>query len=172
VAPVPPTDPRAPSQSRSRSSYNTHPDLANVHGTVFGGHILSWIDEMGAMTAVRHCRRAVVTVLIDAVEFRAPIHIGDFALVEATITRAWTTSMEIRVTVDAESPLSGEQRRAAEAFVTFVAVDEQSRPQPVCPVAPQTPQERALYEGAEARRQARLVAREASPARDSGAPGP
>lgn len=163
-----PTEPRPPLQSRSRSSYNTHPDLANVHGTVFGGHVLSWIDEMGAMTAVRHCRRAVVTVLIDAVEFRAPIHIGDFALVEATITRAWTSSMEIRVTVDAESPLSGDRRRAAEAFVTFVAVDEQSRPQPVCPVAPQTPAERALFESAEVRRQARLGARETAPARDSG----
>lgn len=167
-----PTEPRSPSQSRSRSSHNTHPDLANVHGTVFGGHILSWIDEMGAMTAVRHCRRAVVTVVIDAVEFRAPIHIGDFALVEATITRAWTSSMEIHVTVDAESPLSGERRRAAEAFVTFVAVDDRSQPQPVCPVAPQTPEERALYESAELRRQARLSARERAAARDSGRSGP
>lgn len=168
----PPTEPRAPSQSQSRSSHNTHPDLANVHGTVFGGHILSWIDETGAMTAVRHCRRAVVTVLIDAVEFRAPIHIGDFALVEATITRAWTSSMEIRVTVDAESPLSGERRRASEAFVTFVAVDERSRPQPVCPVAPETPAERALFDSAEERRQARLAAHEAATVRDSGADGP
>lgn len=166
-----PTEPRSPSLSTSRSSYNTHPDLANVHGTVFGGHILSWIDEMGAMTAVRHCRRAVVTVIIDAVEFRAPIHIGDFALVEAIITRAWTSSMEIRVTVDAENPLSGERRRAAQAYVTFVAVDEQSRPQPVCPVSPQTPLERVLYDGAETRRQARLAAREAAAARDSGAVG-
>ena len=118
---------------------------------------------MGAMAAVRHCRQAVVTVVIDAVEFRAPIHIGDFALVEASVTRAWTSSIEIRVTVDAEDPLSGTRRRAADAFVTFVAVDEQSRPQPVCAVEPQTPDERALFDGAEVRRQARLGAREAAP---------
>lgn len=156
---MPPTEPRPPSVSRSAATHMTYPDQANVHGTVFGGHVLRWIDEMGAMAAVRHCRRPVVTAVIDAVTFRAAIRIGEFALVRSVVTRAWTSSMEVRVTVDAESPLTGASRRAVEAFLTFVAVDDESKPQPVCPVQPETPQERALYEGAEARRAARLEAR-------------
>lgn len=159
VSGVPVDVPRPPSASRVRTAYITHPNQANVHGTVFGGHILRWFDEVGAMAAVRHCRQPVVTALIDAVAFEAPLRIGDFAIVRAQVTRAWTTSMELHATVHAEHPLTGEYRRVAEAFLTFVAVDDESRPQPVCPIEPETEDEQLLYEGAARRRAARLVER-------------
>lgn len=154
-----PVDARPPGASRVRTAYITHPNQANVHGTVFGGHILRWFDEVGAMAAVRHCRQPVVTALIDAVAFNAPLNIGDFAIVRAQVTRAWTTSMEIYATVYAEHPLGGELRHVAEAFLTFVAVDDDNRPLPVCPVLPESEDEQLLFEGAARRRASRLAER-------------
>ncbi len=134
----------------------TFPNDSNVHGTVFGGVMLHWIDQIGAMAAVRHSRAPVVTAQIDAVEFNAPLHIGDFGIVRAVVTRTWTTSMEVRVTVDAEHPLSGETRRAARAYLTFVGVDANSRPIPIRELVPETDEERRVWAEAELRRQARL----------------
>lgn len=137
----------------------TFPDDANVHGTVFGGVMLQWIDTIGAMAAVRHCRAPVVTAQIDAVAFSAPLNIGDFGIVRAAVTRTWTTSMEVRVTVDAEHPLTGATRRAARAYLTFVGVDADGRPIPIRELVPETDEERRWWADAERRRQARLATR-------------
>ena len=115
--------PKPPSASVARSVFLTFPNDANVHGTVFGGRVMSWIDEIGALAAMRHARKPVVTVLIDAVGFCVPIRVGDFAVVEAVVTRAWTTSMEIWVKVETEDPFEDTRQNAAQAFLTFVAVD-------------------------------------------------
>jgi len=150
---------KPPSASAVRTVYMTFPNDANVHGTVFGGVILEWIDQVGAMSAVRHSRVPVVTAQIDAVVFRTPIDVGELAIVNGVVTRTWTTSMEVRVTVDAEHPLSGDARRAVEAFLTFVGVDQAGGPVPIRQLAPETERERRLWAGAERRRLARLEAR-------------
>lgn len=155
----PPGPPKPPSESAVRTAYMTFPNDANVHGTVFGGVMLHWIDQIGAMAAVRHCRAPVVTAQIDAVAFSAPLHIGDFGIVRAVVTRTWTSSMEVVVTVDAEHPLTGDTRRVARAYLTFVGVDDDSRPIPVCELVPETDDERRSWHEAEARRQARLASR-------------
>jgi len=153
------SSPKRPSDSESRSVHITFPNDANIHGTVFGGRVMAWIDELGALTAMRHARKPVVTALIDAVGFSYPIRVGQVAILAAVVTRAWTTSMEVYVTVDTEDPLSDTRHRAAEAYLTFVAVDTGGQPQPVPPVAPHSAAERARFDDAQARRERRLAAR-------------
>ena len=112
---------------------------------------------VGAMAAQTHCRQVVVTVSLDAVEFRAPIHVGEYAIVSAVVNRTWRSSMEVQVTVEAEHPLTGERVTSVVAFLTFVALDADERPVPVRAVIPETEEERARYEAAAARRAARLA---------------
>lgn len=135
------------------------PTDTNPHGTIFGGKVMRWVDQVAAMAAQRHCRRVVVTVSMDALTFKAPIFLGEYAIVRGIVNRAWKSSMEVQVTVDAEHPLSGEHRAAAEAFLTFVALDEQNKPVPIRPIVPETPEEWARYAAADARRRARLASR-------------
>ncbi|MFN8423324.1 MAG: acyl-CoA thioesterase [Anaerolineae bacterium] len=151
--------PKPPSASVAQSVNLAFPNDANVHGTVFGGRVMSWIDEIGALAAMRHARKPVVTALIDAVAFCVPVRVGDFAVVQALVTRAWTTSMEVWVTVHTENPFEDTRQTAAEAFLTFVAVDHDGKPQPVRPVVPETPEEHARFEEAQARRDHRLAVR-------------
>ncbi len=136
------------------------PEDANPKGTIFGGRILQWVDMVGAMAAQRHCRQIVVTAVMDTVVFRAPIYVGEYAVVKAWVNRAWHTSMEVEVRVEAEAPLTGERRLSVEAFVTFVAVDIHDRPTAVPPFIPQTPQETERYLAAEKRRAARMAFRQ------------
>jgi acyl-CoA hydrolase len=155
----PEPSPLPPSASRTETVQIVFPGDANPLGTVFGGRVMQWVDQVAAMAAQRHCRKVVVTASMDALQFTAPIHVGEYAVLSAVVNRAWTTSMEVQVTVDAEHPLSGERRRAAEAFLTFIAIDAGGAPTAVRPVAPQTDEERAGYEAADRRRAARLAAR-------------
>lgn len=135
------------------------PEDANPKGTIFGGRVLQWVDMVGAMAAQRHCRQIVVTAVMDAVVFRAPIYVGEYAVAKAWVNRAWRSSMEVQVRVEAEAPLTGERRLSTEAFLTFVAVDAQDRPTAVPPLLPETPEEQERYAAAERRRAARMAFR-------------
>lgn len=135
------------------------PEDANPKGTIFGGRVLQWVDMVGAMAAQRHCRQIVVTAVMDAVVFRAPIYVGEYAVAKAWVNRAWRSSMEVQVRVEAEAPLTGERRLSTEAFLTFVAVDAQDRPTVVPPLMPETPEEQERFAAAERRRAARMAFR-------------
>ena len=141
------------------------PGDANPLGTVFGGRVMQWVDLVASMAAQRHCRQIVVTAAIDALQFSAPIYVGEYAVLRARLNRTWRTSMEVEVIVEAEHPLTGERRRSSDAFLTFVALDEDGRPAEVRPLDPQTDEDWARWHAAEARRQDRLAAREAGHAR-------
>ncbi|MCB1548325.1 MAG: acyl-CoA thioesterase [Hyphomicrobiaceae bacterium] len=149
--------PKPMSASRLTTVNLVFPGDTNPRGTIFGGRVLQWIDMIGAMAAQTHCRQVVVTVSMDAVEFRAPIHLGEYAILTATVNRAWRSSMEVQVTVEAEHPLSGERVTSVEAFLTFVALGPDGRSAPVRAVQPETEAEWARYEAAQQRRAARLA---------------
>jgi len=151
--------PAGPSASATEAVQIVLPGDANSLGTVFGGRVMHWVDQVAAIAAQRHCRSNVVTAAIDALQFKAPVQVGEYAVLHAIVNRAWTTSMEVEVTVDAEHPLTGERRRSSEAFLTFVAIDATGHPTAVRPVAPATPEEWRRYEAADARRAARLAIR-------------
>jgi acyl-CoA hydrolase len=159
---IDPLAPKPPSASLTETVQLVFPEDANPLGTVFGGRVMQWVDLVAAMAAQRHCRRIVVTAAIDALEFRAPIRVGEYAVLAAWVNRAWNTSLEVEVMVDGEHPLSGERWRSAVAFLTFAAIGEDGRPTAARPVMPQTEAEWQRYQAADARRAARLAARAAA----------
>lgn len=135
------------------------PHMANNMGNVFGGVILSLVDRVAAVAAMRHARRPCVTVSVDQVDFREPIYLGELVTAVASVNFTGRTSMEVGVRVEAENVLSGQRRHTNTCYVTYVAVDERGRPSPVPPVLPETESEKRRYAAAEARRNHRVKER-------------
>ncbi|TGB02695.1 acyl-CoA thioesterase [Halobacillus salinus] len=133
---------------------NSHvlPPDTNSHGTLFGGKLMAYIDDVAAIASVRHCRKPVVTASTDSVDFLAPVQEGDTICLEAFVTATHNTSMEVFVKAITENLLTGERKVCATAFLSMVAVDENSEPSPVPGVFPESEQEKWLHEGAERRR--------------------
>jgi uncharacterized protein (TIGR00369 family) len=107
------------------------PEHANLRGDVHGGWIMKLVDEAGALAAMRHARCRVVTVAIDQMTFHEPIRIGDLVILNAELTYVGRTSMETRVEVIAEDPVSGAQSRTNTAYAVYVALDDERKPRPV-----------------------------------------
>lgn len=135
------------------------PEHANALGTVFGGQIAAWIDVCAAVAAMRHARQIVVTASMDDLHFLAPAHVGEVVILKAHVNRAFGTSMEVGVRVEAENPVTGERRHTATAYLTFVALDARGNRVPVPPLVPETEDEQRRYRQAEQRRQWRLERR-------------
>lgn len=151
--------PRAPRESQHETSELMMPQDANVLGHVFGGVILSMMDKAAAVAAFRHARAACVTVSIDRVDFREPIHVGDLVVMKASVNYVGRTSMEVGVRVEAEELTTGRRRHTNSCYLTFVAIDRNGRPLEVPPLAPETPDEQRRCEAAAARRRRRLEER-------------
>lgn len=140
------------SQSRTKTTKLVMPPDTNHHGTIFGGQVLSYLDEISAIAAMKHAGAAVVTASIDSVDFVSPATVGEVLEIEAVVTSTGRTSMEVFVTVHSIDLLSSARKLTTESFVTMVAMDEENRPTPVAPVYPETKAEKALYDKAPARR--------------------
>jgi len=153
--------PRAPEESEALMVEPVMPSDANVLGSAFGGRVMQWIDLVGSIAAQRHCRRPVVTASMDDLHFHAPIRIGHWAVLKSRVVAAFTTSMEVGVTVHTEDPITGERKLCTSAFLTFVALDAHGKPEHVPPVAPQTEEEKRLESEAHARRAERLAKKRA-----------
>ncbi len=133
------------------------PNDTNTLNNLMGGRLLHLMDISAAISAQKHCNRIVVTASVDNVSFRHPIKLGDVVYIESQVTRAFTTSMEVRITVWAENIPSGTKIKSNEAFYTFVAIDEHTNTVKVPELIPETEEERQLYSGALQRREMRLV---------------
>ena len=136
--------------------YMVFPNDLNAHEAVFGGLIMAQMDRFGAVVADRHAQSTCVTASVDAVHFMAPARRGDVLLFSAAVNRAWTSSMEIGVKVDARPHDGDERRHIVSAYFTFVALDGHNRPRPVPAVIPESTTERNRFEEAQLRREARL----------------
>ncbi|MCB0272085.1 MAG: acyl-CoA thioesterase [Bdellovibrionales bacterium] len=137
---------KAPSVSRIQKIEHVLPGYTNSLGTVFGGKVMEWIDIAGAVCAIRHARKPVVTASIDRVDFLAPARVGHLMVLDAFVNYTGKTSMEIQVNVKAEDPMTGEQFLTTEALLTFVAIDQNCKPSPVPPLLPETKEEKARFE--------------------------
>jgi len=146
---------KPPAESAVEARYLLMPQQANPQGTAFGGAIAAWIDMTGAMAAQRHCGREVVTAGIDSLIFKQPIRVGDHVVLKASVNYVSRSSMEVGVQVTREDPYTGQKAVATTAHLTYVALDENKRPTPAPPVLPQTEEEKARYERAKLRVQAR-----------------
>lgn len=151
---------KIPEQSRIRLTQLMGPADGNIRGYVHGGFIMKLCDEAGAMAATRHARRPVVTVTVDQMTFRAPVHIGDLVTVDAVVTWVGRTSMETRVVVSAEDVVTGDINHTNTAYIVYVGLDREGRPAGVPDLAPQTAAEQRLYDEAVERQAFRLMLRE------------
>ena len=157
--PTPESPPKPPSASEASMTELMMPHMANNHGNVFGGVILSLVDSVAAVAAIRHARQPCVTVSFDRVDFFEPIHLGELVVARARVNFVGHTSMEVGVRVEAEDLVSGRRRHTNSCFVTYVAVDRDGRPVPVPPLQLETDDERRRHAAAEKRRALRLAER-------------
>jgi acyl-CoA hydrolase len=133
------------------------PNDTNTLGNLFGGELLAWMDVIASVSAHRHCRRVVVTASVNNVSFQEPIAHSAIVTLEAKVSRAFNSSMEVFVDVFVEDQVSGKKRKSNEAIYTFVAVDQNGGPIQVPELIPETDEEKARFEGALRRKQLSLI---------------
>lgn len=142
-------------ESRTIQASLVQPSDTNYHGTIFGGTMMAYVDEVAAIAAMRHSRCPVVTASIDSIDFLAPVKMGQSICLEAYVSSTGRTSMEIFVKVVAENLRTGERVLTATSFLTFVALDEDGNPTEVPPVIPETEAEKYLLDTADDRKKMR-----------------
>lgn len=153
-------DPRLPGKRATEShmtlSQQMMPSDANPLGNVHGGHIMKLIDEAGALAAMRHARRPVVTITMDSVSFLSPVRVGHLLSLRGAVNWVGKTSLEVGVRVEAENPITGELTHTNSAYAVYVALDDQGKPCPVPPLILAGDEDRRRWNEAEARQQIRL----------------
>ncbi len=149
--------PKNPKESRATLTEIVLPNDTNNLNNLMGGRLLHWMDIASAITAHRHCNRTCVTASVNNVSFEHPIPRGSIVTLEANISRAFTSSMEVFIDVWIEDRLSGTKTKCNEAIYTFVAVDAMGKPIKVPEVSPETDLEKKRFESALRRRQLSLI---------------
>jgi len=135
------------------------PNDANRLGNLLGGRLMHMMDIAAAIAASRHTNRVCVTASVDELHFHHPIRIGEVVILQASVNRAFHTSLEVGVRVTKEDLLTGKRTHTNSAYLTFVAIDEEGRPVPVPLIVPETNEERRRYRDAARRRRQRLLHR-------------
>ena len=148
---------KTPEESKSIMTDLVLPSETNPLKNLFGGELLARMDRAASIAARRHSRRIVVTASVNHVAFNKAIPVGSVVTVEAKVSRAFKTSMEIYIDVWIEDRVSGDRTKANEAIYTFVAVDDTGHPVKIPQIEPQTELERIRFDGALRRRQLSLV---------------
>jgi acyl-CoA hydrolase len=134
------------------------PNDTNTFGNLMGGRLMYWMDIAAALSAMKHCGAPVVTASVDNISFQNPIKLGNVVHIEAKVTRAFNSSMEVHLQVWGEDAIHQFKYKSNEAYFTFVALDPNSKPRPVHQqLIPESAEEQKLYEGALRRRQVRLI---------------
>ncbi|MES1260377.1 MAG: acyl-CoA thioesterase [Acidobacteriota bacterium] len=137
------------------------PNDANALGNLLGGKIMHLVDLAGAIAAMRHSGKVVVTASIDQMQFIHPVKIGQLVRLRASVNRAFHTSMEVGVKVWMEDLLTGREQHVSSAFLTFVAIDAEGKRGEIPSVIPETVDELRRYDEAGKRREYRLARRAA-----------
>jgi acyl-CoA hydrolase len=150
-------EPKKASESEVVMSELVLPNDTNVFGNLMGGRLMYWMDIAAGIASSRHCNAPCMTASVDNISFKNPIKLGNVVHIEARVTRAFNTSMEIYIKVWGEDNLHQYRYESNEAYFTFVALDPNRKPRPVPPVVPETAEEQRLYDGALRRRQLRLI---------------
>jgi len=149
--------PKRPQDSYVVMSELVLPNDTNTLGNLMGGKLMHWMDIAAAISSQKHCNCPVVTASVDNVSFANPIKLGNLLTIEAKLTRSFNTSMEVYLRVWGEDLTAQYKYLSNEAYMTFVALDPNSRPRKVPEVVPETDIEKKMFDGALQRRQLRLV---------------
>ena len=146
-----------PAESFTTMTEIVLPNDTNVFGNLMGGRLMYWMDIAAAIAAQRHCNAPVVTASVDNISFENPIVLGNTVHIEAKVSRAFSTSMEVHLKVFGEDFIQQYKYKSNEAYYTFVALDPHRKPKQVPQLSPITEEEKRLFEGALRRRQLRLI---------------
>lgn len=133
------------------------PNDTNVFGNLMGGRLMYWMDIAAALSAGKHCNAPVVTASVDNISFENPIKLGNVVHIEAKVSRAFNTSMEVFLKVWGEDHTQQYKYKSNEAYYTFVALDPNRRPRTVPGLTTETEEEKKIFDGALRRRQLRLI---------------
>jgi acyl-CoA hydrolase len=147
---------------RSKDSFTVMNELVlpndtNVFGNLMGGRLMYWMDIAAGIVASKHSNAPCMTASVDNISFKTPIKLGNNVLIEAKLTRAFNTSMEIHLKVWGEDHLHQYKYESNEAYFTFVALDPNGKPRPIPGFIPEGEDEQKNYDGALRRRQIRLI---------------
>lgn len=148
---------RNPSDSLIVMTELVLPNDTNLFGNLMGGRLMYWMDIAAALSAGKHCNAPVVTASVDNISFESPIKLGNVVHIEAKVTRAFNTSMEVHLSVWGEDLTHQYRYKSNTAYYTFVALDPNRKPRPVPPLVPISEEEKKLFDGALRRRQLRLI---------------
>jgi acyl-CoA hydrolase len=162
------TGAKRPSESATEMVQVVLPNDANALGYILGGTVMHLIDIAGAIACHRHTRSLLVTAAVDGLQFLHPIKVGDLIILEARVTAAWSTSLEVEVEVFSEETLTGDRRMTSRAYLTFVAIDREGHRRPIPALMLETDEERRRAAAADVRRAQRLEARRALELRERG----
>jgi acyl-CoA hydrolase len=146
-----------PNDSKTTMTDLVLPSETNPLNNLFGGELLARMDRAASIAARRHSRRIVVTASVNHVAFNRSVPLGSVVTVEAKVSRAFKTSMEVYIDVWIDDRESGEKTKANEAIYTFVAVDEIGKPVKIPAIIPETEGEKLRFDGALRRKQLSLV---------------
>jgi acyl-CoA hydrolase len=149
--------PKSPQDSFVVMTELVLPNDTNTFGNLMGGRLMYWMDIAAALAAMKHCSAPVVTASVDNISFESPIKLGNVVRIEARVSRAFNTSMEVHMSVWGEDMLHQYKYKSNEAYYTFVALDPNNKARPVPAIVPETEEEKKLFEGALRRRQLRLI---------------
>lgn len=133
------------------------PNDTNTFGNLMGGRLMYWMDIAAGIAAGKHCNTPSMTASVDNISFKTPIKLGNVVHIQAKVSRAFNTSMEIYIKVWGEDLLHQYKYESNEAYFTFVALDPNGKPRKVPELIPETDEEKRLFDGALRRRQVRLI---------------
>ena len=145
--------PLTPAASRCVMTQIVMPGHTNgAAGVMFGGVMMQWIDVCAGVAAMRHAGGKVVTASIDRLDFMHPVHVGDVVVLQAQVNYTGRTSMEVGCRVETENMRTGSRRYVTKAYLTFVAVDDHGKPQPIAPLELVSDEDHRRHADAEFRR--------------------
>jgi acyl-CoA hydrolase len=148
---------KTPADSQITMTELVLPNDTNVFGNLMGGRLMYWMDIAAALCATKHCTMQVVTASVDNISFENPIELGNVVHIEAKLSRAFSTSMEVHLKVWGENFRAQQRYKSNEAYYTFVALDSDKKPAVVPELVPVSEEEIRIFEGALRRRQLRLI---------------
>ncbi|MBL0147009.1 MAG: acyl-CoA thioesterase [Chitinophagaceae bacterium] len=148
---------KKPSESLVVMTELVLPNDTNTFGNLMGGRLMYWMDIAAALSAMKHCSAPVVTASVDNISFESPIKLGNVVHIEAKVTRAFNSSMEVHLKVWGEDAIQQYRYESNEAYYTFVSLDPNGKPRKVHELIPESEDEKRLFDGALRRRQIRLI---------------
>lgn len=119
------------SETYIENRQRVQPTHTNNYESAHGGNVVKWMDEIGAMSAMRHAGETCVTARIHGLDFERPIPQGDICVIESHAYEAGKTSVRVRLRAFREDPRTGEREQTTDSYFIFVAVDAETRPTPV-----------------------------------------